>query len=286
MIVTGSCASFNKLPQPWDLPVIFAVRISMSLPALFQAVRLYRIRRPSPIQDDFGRTLIDHGQPLTLLSPLDSAQELWFSDGGITSNFPVHFFDDALPRWPTVSLNLGIHPHEAPHQDIWLPQDWDDLNIPVKTLGDSGPRVRQSDLRYRDVVARQPAIGAAGLSQPDRSGSDESRGGWHESVHAAGDHRLHGSARRLCRRTAAYPVHSDDQWDRFRWLRLRTAVSNIEKLRANTHERRGFYDDAFSAEEWLDKQVDFSDKPSPGRSLVSAISGILAESRPAAEHFR
>ena len=44
----------HKLPQPWDLPVIFAVRISMSLPALFQAVKLYRIREPMPIQDDFG----------------------------------------------------------------------------------------------------------------------------------------------------------------------------------------------------------------------------------------
>ncbi len=33
----------HKLPQPWDLPVIFAVRISMSLPALFQAIRMYRI---------------------------------------------------------------------------------------------------------------------------------------------------------------------------------------------------------------------------------------------------
>jgi hypothetical protein len=57
---------------------------------------------------------------------------------GITSNFPVHFFDNALPRWPTVPLNLGINPNDAPHQDVWLPQDWDDLTIPVKTLGGSG----------------------------------------------------------------------------------------------------------------------------------------------------
>jgi hypothetical protein len=37
-----------------------------------------------------------------------------------------------------VSLNLGVHPYGAPHQDVWLPQDWDDLSIPVKTLGGSG----------------------------------------------------------------------------------------------------------------------------------------------------
>jgi hypothetical protein len=39
-------------------------------------------------------------------------------------------------------------------------------------------------------------------------------------------------------------------------------VSNFEQLRASTQERRGFYEDAFSAESWIDKQeTDFSDKP-------------------------
>jgi predicted acylesterase/phospholipase RssA len=76
-------------------------------------------------RDDFGRALGDHRQLRPLGSSTESAQELWFSDGGITSNFPVHFFDNALPRWPTVSLDLGIHPDDAPHQDIWLPQDWE-----------------------------------------------------------------------------------------------------------------------------------------------------------------
>jgi hypothetical protein len=54
----------------------------------------------------------------------------------------------------------------------------------------------------------------------------------------------------------------DGQWNRFRWLRLRTAMSNMETLRASTRERRGFYEDAFSREAWVDKQeADFSDKP-------------------------
>jgi hypothetical protein len=56
---------------------------------------------------------------------------------------------------------------------------------------------------------------------------------------------------------------SDAQWNRFRWLRLRTAMSNIEKLRASTFERRGFYADALSGEVWLDQQeADFAEKPS------------------------
>jgi hypothetical protein len=167
--------TLHKLPQPWDLPVIFAVRISMSLPALFQAIRLYRIRKSLPIQDDLGRTIEDRGRPLTLLSPQDSAQELWFSDGGITSNFPVHFFENPLPRWPTFSLNLGVHPDDAPHQDVWLPQDWENLKVPVKTLGGSGLRFGQAIFKHCHVVAGQSAIGPARLSQPHRPSPDKSR---------------------------------------------------------------------------------------------------------------
>jgi hypothetical protein len=56
---------------------------------------------------------------------------------------------------------------------------------------------------------------------------------------------------------------SDDQWNRFRWLRLRTAMSNMERLRAGTFERRGFYADALSGEAWLVRQeADFCEKPS------------------------
>jgi hypothetical protein len=252
----------NKLPQPWDLPVIFAVRISMSLPALFQAVRLYRIRRPSPIQDDFGRTLIDHGQPLTLLGPLDSAQELWFSDGGITSNFPVHFFDDALPRWPTVSLNLGVHPHEAPHQDIWLPQDWDDLSIPVKALGGSGlgfgQAIFNTAMSWRDSL--QSALpGYRNRIAQVRTSPGEGGTNLFMPREIIASMALRGALAGARLRTRFV---DEGQWNRFRWLRLRTALSNIEKQRASTQERQGFYEDAFSGESWVDKQeTDFSDKP-------------------------
>jgi len=55
----------------------------------------------------------------------------------------------------------------------------------------------------------------------------------------------------------------EGQWDRFRWLRLRTAMSDLEQLRDSTHERRGFYADALSGEAWLDQEeADFGEKPS------------------------
>jgi len=37
----------------------------------------------------------------------------WFSDGGICSNFPIHFFDAWLPTRPTFGINLIPMPQEA-----------------------------------------------------------------------------------------------------------------------------------------------------------------------------
>ena len=259
----GAVRTLHKLPQPWDLPVIFAVRISMSLPALFQAVPMYRIRRPSLIKDDLGRTIFDHGQPIALLSPPDLAQDLWFSDGGITSNFPVHFFDNALPRWPTVSLNLGIHPYDAPHQDIWLPQDWDDLSIPVKSLGGSGlgfgKAIFDTAMSWRDSM--QSALpGYRNRIAQVRTSPGEGGTNLFMPREIIASMALRGALAGARLRTRFV---SDAQWNRFRWLRLRTAMSNIEKLRASTFERRGFYADALSGAAWLDEQeASFCEKPS------------------------
>src|SRR6266508_4493414 len=55
------------------------------------------------------------------------AEICWFSDGGITSNFPVHFFDAPIPRWPTFALDLAPfhvdHPLDEDDQcqNVWLP---------------------------------------------------------------------------------------------------------------------------------------------------------------------
>jgi hypothetical protein len=62
------------------------------------------------------------------------AEALWFSDGGITSNFPVHLFDALLPNWPTFGLNLGSFPDGHPHQDVWLPQDWQATKAPTSEV--------------------------------------------------------------------------------------------------------------------------------------------------------
>jgi predicted acylesterase/phospholipase RssA len=259
----GIMRTLHKLPQPWDLPVIFAVRLSMSLPALFQAVPLYLIREPVPIQDDLGHTILDQGKPVTLLRQSDVAQDLWFSDGGITSNFPVHFFDNALPRWPTVSLNLDVHPQEAPHQDVCLPEDWDEVSIPVRTVGSSGlsfgKAIFDTALSWRDSM--QSALpGYRNRIGQVRTSLGEGGTNLFMPREIIASLALRGALAGARLRTRFI---SDAQWNRFRWLRLRTAMSNMENLRANTFGRRGFYADALSGEVWLREQkAAFSAGPS------------------------
>ena len=71
-----------------QLPVVVATRMSLSFPLLLSAVPLWSI---------------DRGRAAEEQKP----ERCWFSDGGITSNFPVHFFDAPLPRWPTFAINLA-----------------------------------------------------------------------------------------------------------------------------------------------------------------------------------
>lgn len=101
-------AGYHRLPEAQDLPMLVAVRMSLSFPLLLSAVRLYA-------RDYTRRDASDQ-----VLEPV------WFTDGGLSSNFPIHFFDSALPRWPTFGLNLvRFHldypksPNEA--DNVWMP---------------------------------------------------------------------------------------------------------------------------------------------------------------------
>jgi hypothetical protein len=93
-----------------DLPVVVAVRMSLSFPLLLSAVRLLS---PHPRRDD----VIDN----------------WFSDGGISSNFPIHFFDSWLPGHPTFGLDLQPFPDESIEEgspEVFMPSRPDEQPFP------------------------------------------------------------------------------------------------------------------------------------------------------------
>jgi hypothetical protein len=76
----------GKKPLSVDgLPAVVAARMSLRFPALFTMIPLWAV--------DYD---LDD-QPI---------RRLWFSDGGITSNLPIHRFDSIYPRWPTLGISL------------------------------------------------------------------------------------------------------------------------------------------------------------------------------------
>jgi predicted acylesterase/phospholipase RssA len=83
-------AGFVPLPPPEDLPILLGARMSLSFPFLLSAVPLYAANFEAEKTKD-GK------YPL---------ERCWFSDGGLTSNFPLHFFDSPLPSRPTFAINL------------------------------------------------------------------------------------------------------------------------------------------------------------------------------------
>jgi predicted acylesterase/phospholipase RssA len=100
----------HALPEPWDLPIVVAARMSLSFPVLFAMVPLYAV--------DFTQKVAE-GQPRNF-------ERCWFIDGGLSSNFPLTLFDSPFPRWPTFAINLKeFHPaypkdpdHEA--NNVWM----------------------------------------------------------------------------------------------------------------------------------------------------------------------
>jgi hypothetical protein len=99
------------LPEMEDLPILVAIRMSLSFPLLLSAVPLYAV--DFSLKKNYG---VPEDRPI-------GAEPCWFSDGGITSNFPIHFFDSPLPRWPTFGINLkSPHPdHNTEKEYVWLP---------------------------------------------------------------------------------------------------------------------------------------------------------------------
>lgn len=90
------------LPRGLDLPVVVPVRMGVSFPGLLSAVPLYTISESA---------WADYAQnPKAGFNPEKDFQLNLFSDGGICSNFPIHFFDEWLPRRPTFGINLTSVP--------------------------------------------------------------------------------------------------------------------------------------------------------------------------------
>lgn len=136
--------AYYRLPSKGRMPVLVAMRMSLSFPLLISAVPLHepagrRTRRGDGEGETFDGE--EAGKETTLsqstdslatggeapVSSIEGFRICWFSDGGVSSNFPLHLFDAPLPRWPTFAINLVY------------PQD-NDTGPPVETSEPQNPR--------------------------------------------------------------------------------------------------------------------------------------------------
>jgi len=84
-----------------------AIRMSISFPLLLAAIPLYRY--------DWSRR--------RCLEQQQTPRCCWFSDGGISSNFPIHLFDRTFPSRPTFGIALTEY-----SDDRQMPDDDENIN--------------------------------------------------------------------------------------------------------------------------------------------------------------
>ena len=229
---------YHAMPDPANLPVIVATRMSLSFPILLSAIPLYAIDRSV-----FG----GKGLP----------EQCWFSDGGMCSNIPLHFFDSPLPRRPTFSIDLNdmpkgtrrekLHPRMPEDNSQAIHPSWNrfatdippDIDQPAPPKSDGAAvggfiysmiqamqNWNDSTLGklpgYRDRIVSVPLTpdeGGLNLDMPEHLIIELSKRG----DLAAGELMKHFDPKNP-------QAHDTMTWDNHRWIRLRSTLAALERM--------------------------------------------------------
>ena len=233
-------APLRPFPAPDDLPVVVAARMSLSFPLLLSAVPLRALDMTRRHTREAVEA-VENARRAT--SPL-VADVCWFSDGGIASNFPVHFFDTPLPTRPTFAIDLdGFHPDHprSPNEadNVYLPSSnvgglldtWHRIDPKpglgalvgfvsgvVRTMQNHVDATLTHQPGYRDRIVHvhtAPDEGGMNLAMP-------------EHVIDALTLRGQAAGRALVERFAETPGTDPGlSWDNHRWVRYRSALTAL-----------------------------------------------------------
>jgi predicted acylesterase/phospholipase RssA len=233
----------RPFPAPNELPVVVAARMSLSFPLLISAVPLHALDVTRRRTRDAMTAVEDGREPD---QPLQ-AERCWFSDGGIASNFPVHFFDTPLPTRPTFAIDLdGFHPDHGRRPDeaanVYLPSSnaggllerWHrfDTGSGLSSLvGFANGIVRTMQNHVDASLARQPGYRDRIVhvhTAPEEGGMNLTMPP--ELIRSL---TLRGQAagRALVERFAETPGTDPGlSWDNHRWVRYRSALAALAEL--------------------------------------------------------
>jgi hypothetical protein len=207
---------FLPMPLGKDLPVIVATRMSLSFPFLISAIPLQAI--------DYTRT---EGEP--------RPEPCWFSDGGIASNFPVHFFDAPLPGWPTFAINLRYFEVPPPKRVVMPQRNQDDIADAFHRFEKRGllgfaraifdamqnwqDNAQAKMPGFRDRIAHVclgPDEGGLNLDMPETKVKEIAESGTRVGV--------------LLTRRFKPGSHARLNWDNHRWVRFRSMMASLEEM--------------------------------------------------------
>lgn len=234
---------FLRLPEPANMPVVVAVRMSLSFPVLLSAVPLHAIDRSC---DPEG------------LNP----ERCWFSDGGVCSNFPIHFFDAPIPKWPTLGINLVDKPARTPDARLLQPEmprnnadgiqeSWNRFEFNQRFDTDTGQVVSKK----KSGLGRVASFGGAFLSTMQNwTDSVQSRlPGYRDRIASVGltpdegglnlnmpkplidvlSARGDAAGLEFIRRFGTPPGEPKMTWANHRWLRMRSCLASVEEFLAS-----------------------------------------------------
>jgi predicted acylesterase/phospholipase RssA len=261
----------RPLPEAKDLPVIVATRMSLSFPILLSAVPLWQYdltweenagrldlwrdwakELPPEARDE----ILDHpGGWSTQEIPEESPvlERCWFSDGGISSNFPVQFFDRLVPRWPTFAIDLRPFPFGREESDdqaenVEMPKSngdlatdwWYRLPLPSgKLLGFADGRLR--GFLGSIVKTMQNRVDEAQMRVPgyrDRIAHvnlADDEGGMNLNMEGTVIEELAERGEVAARRLISAYVPADRRgkgvsWRNQRWTRFRSSLAVLEQM--------------------------------------------------------
>ncbi|MEO9170919.1 MAG: hypothetical protein ABI282_09715, partial [Candidatus Baltobacteraceae bacterium] len=171
----------------------------------------------------------------------------WFSDGGLSSNFPIQFFDAPIPGRPTFGINLRSFDDtyaESPDErnNVWMPEFNDDVisnsrngfddkgaNLPgflsaiIDTMQNWNDNLQAQVPGFRDRIVHvflSAAEGGLNLDMPENVLATLSRRG-----ECAGDLLV----QRFTSPSPEAPPQTTN-WENHRWVRFRTATSVLEQF--------------------------------------------------------
>lgn len=210
---------YLRLPDADDLPVVVAVRMSLSFPILLSAVPLWAI---------------DYRQENA--AGKHDIKQHWFSDGGIVSNFPLHFFDKPLPAAPTFGINLAKRKRLKPDpaDNTYLPTSNRSGILPRRASFDSvvgfGMRILDTMQNWSDnALTHVPGYRDRVVTVYH----DDDEGGMNLNMTAE---LIDGLATRG--QAAGTKLTTEFDFVNHRWVRYRSTMELLEKLLADY--RHGF----------------------------------------------